>query len=354
MARTADASAAPESRLFGPLTILAVIVTIVFLKYSAPVTLPLAFALFLVALLFPVYRALAAKVPNGLAAVATLLVFLTAVGALGVGLWHSGQRVAEKRTEYRTQADRSMERLRRWTKKNDLPWPSGDTQSGSLVKQVVTSVGRGVGDAVSGLVLVAAFFVLGLLEVRFFRKKIAARMSDARTRSWLEATEAAASAFQRYLLVRTGVGLITGVGVGLTAWAIGLDFPFIWGLANFLLNYIPTLGSIIGVFPPVLFAMIQNQSIGYALLALVTVGGVQLLMGNYIDPLLQGKYLELSPVVVLFSVVFWGWVWGIAGAFISIPITTAIVLVCQQFDSSRWLAELLAQSAESESEPART
>ncbi len=339
---TDDAPAAQRTRRYA-LVILATIATIVFLRYASEVTLPVAFALFALALLFPLYRALAKRLPDGLAAVCALFVFLGALAVIGLGLWQSARAISEKAPEYQAQAAESVEQLRAWSDRHGLPWPStSGTDASKTLTTEVKRVGRAMSSAFSGLVLTAAFFVLGLLEVRVFRKKIARFMSDDRHGDWMRASERAATSFQRYLVVRTAVGLITGVGVGLAAWAIGLDFPFVWGLANFLLNYIPTLGSIIGVFPPVLFALVQSRDPAYAALALATVGGVQIIMGNYVDPLLQGKYLKLSPVVVLLSVVFWGWVWGIAGAFLSIPLTTAIVLVCQQFERSRWLAELLS------------
>jgi predicted PurR-regulated permease PerM len=72
------------------------------------------------------------------------------------------------------------------------------------------------------------------------------------------------------------------------------------------------------------------------------VGGVQFIMGQYIDPLLQGKYLALSPLVVLLSVTFWGWLWGVAGAFIGVPLTIGIVIACNHFERTRWIATLLA------------
>jgi predicted PurR-regulated permease PerM len=80
-----------------------------------------------------------------------------------------------------------------------------------------------------------------------------------------------------------------------------------------------------------------------ALLVLLGVGGVQFVMGQYIDPLLQGKYLALSPLVVLLSVTFWGWLWGVAGAFIGVPLTIGIVITCRHFERTRWIATLLAE-----------
>ena len=136
-------------------------------------------------------------------------------------------------------------------------------------------------------------------------------------------------------------GCGTGVGTGLAAWAVGLEFALLWGVLNFLLNYIPTLGSILAIIPPVLFGLVQGGwQLG--LLALAAVGGVQLVMGAFVDPRLQGHYLRLSPLVVLLSVAFWEWLWGIPGAFIGVPLTVGLVIALARFDSTRWIAVLLS------------
>jgi hypothetical protein len=114
----------------------------------------------------------------------------------------------------------------------------------------------------------------------------------------------------------------------------------------------PTIGSILGVLPPALYALAQSDGgMGLALLSLGVIGGIQLIMGNYIDPLVQGRVLSLSPLIVLFSVAFWGWMWGVAGAFIGVPITIATVLICRRFESTRWIATLLAETEDSRALP---
>lgn len=125
---------------------------------------------------------------------------------------------------------------------------------------------------------------------------------------------------------------------------MGLDFAFVWGFINFLLNYIPTLGAIIGVIPVSAFALVEFGIGIKALLVLLGISGIQIVMGIYLDPLLQGRQLSLSPLVVLFSVTFWGWLWGVPGAFIAIPITIALVIACEQYERTRWISVLLADS----------
>jgi AI-2 transport protein TqsA len=107
-------------------------------------------------------------------------------------------------------------------------------------------------------------------------------------------------------VVCTVIGLITGVLIWLLCLIMGLDFAFVWGFINFLLNYIPTLGAIIGVMPVSAFALVEFGIGVKALLVLLGISGIQIVMGIYLDPLLQGRQLSLSPLVVLFSVTFLG------------------------------------------------
>ena len=152
-----------------------------------------------------------------------------------------------------------------------------------------------------------------------------------------------AAQIRRFMVTRTLTSGITGLLTGLYTWVIGLDFPLVWAVLAFVLNYVPVLGSVVAVIPPTLVAMIQPDS-GW--LAVLTLGGlfiIQFTVGNYVDPVLQGRFLALSPFLLFFSIVFWGWVWGIAGALLAVPLTLGLVTFCQGFESSRWVVELLVR-----------
>ena len=328
------------------LAVIATIMVIAALKISLSVMLPLVFALFLIAVFWPLQRRLEDYVPRGAAAVLTLLTFILVMSLFCAALWFSIETAASKAPEYEQQFVYYGKQVQTTAASYGLTL-RGPEESGS-VKTLAIDVSKQLISFFTGSVLVMAFFVLGLAEVHAYRDKFNRSLGKAHSEEhWLEVAYRISSNFQRYIVVRTVIGLITGSLVALSAWIIGLDFALIWGLGNFLLNYIPTLGSIIGVVPPTLFALAQFQSVEMTLLVLLCVGGVQLIMGNYIDPLLQGRYLALSPLVVLFSVVLWGWVWGIVGAFISVPLTVGIVITCQQFKRTRWIATLLASATAS-------
>lgn len=328
--------------------IIAVIMTVIALKQAASVFVPFVCALYLIAVFWPVYARLAERVGRGAAAVGSLIGLLAVMTGVGWGLYEAGEHLADGAQQYEGTFAEMKTRSIEMAQSVGLDIGAISSGTGPAFSKPMETAGKFVGGFLTGGMLAIAFFALGLVEVRKYGRRVrSARPQDYRRVH--DIAEEVARQFQRYILVRTFIGLLTGAGVVLAAWLVGLDFPVVWGLVNFLLNYIPTLGSILGVVPPTLFALVQFESFGMAALVLATVGGVQLIMGNYVDPLIQGKYMKLSPVVVLLAVTFFGWLWGVVGALLAVPSTVFIVIVCRQFDSTRWIARVLA-SVEEEGE----
>jgi predicted PurR-regulated permease PerM len=146
------------------------------------------------------------------------------------------------------------------------------------------------------------------------------------------------------LAIKTVASLGAGIVVAIWVWALGIDFPVIWGLLAFLLNFIPNLGSIIAAVPPVLLGYIQF-GIGRALLVAAGFGLVNLVFGNVVEPKLMGRKLGLSTLVVFLSLIFWGWVWGPAGMLLSVPITMVVKIALESNPSTRWISILLDSEA---------
>jgi predicted PurR-regulated permease PerM len=145
---------------------------------------------------------------------------------------------------------------------------------------------------------------------------------------------------QRYLAVKTTVSLVTGAAIAIWTGLVGLDFALVWGLLAFLLNYIPTIGSIIAAAPAVLLATVQ-LGLGPALLVGVGFLVVNTVLGNIVEPALMGRAVGLSTLVVFTSLVFWGWVWGPVGMLLSVPLTMIVKIFLENSDELRWIAVLL-------------
>lgn len=325
--------------------IIAVILTVWALQAAASVILPLVFALFLVGVFWPVQHQLQRWLPRSVAAVLTLAVFLGVCWAFAEGVGDCAEMVVDAWPRYQDRVGALVGQASSVAQGWGLPaFEIGDLgrkASEGNVSQVVHQVTR-VLAALGSFVLVVGFFVLGLLEVRPFEHKFHEALEDRARRDWSALVTTVAKDFQRYVVVRTAIGLVNGLAAYLFCLVIGLELPFLWGFQTFLFNYIPTVGSIVATIVPVLFALLQFESFGMAAAVLGGLGGIQIVMGIWIDPLVQGKYLSLSPLVVLLSVTFWGWVWGIPGAFISVPLTIVVVIACRQSRATEWIARLLA------------
>ena len=144
----------------------------------------------------------------------------------------------------------------------------------------------------------------------------------------------------RYLGIKTLVSLATGLCAGLLTWSLGLDFPLLWAMLAFLLNYVPTIGSIIAAVPAVLLALIQ---IGPGAAGATALGfiGINVVFGNFLEPRLMGYGVGISPLVVFVGLVAWGWIFGPVGMLLSVPLTMTLKMALESDDRTRWVAILL-------------
>lgn len=326
-------------------TVLAVVVGLAALKAATPILTPLLLAFFLIAVFRPLQRCLQGRMANGLAIGLTLLTFLSAVGLFLAVLWCSSRSLLQKWPQYAQLLDSYLHLAT--TAELGSSFPADVPRSWLLARSVsdeaLLVVGEGLTLFGAGFSLVIAYLMMGLLEVDVFDEKLHRILPGHADQHWLAVAAQISLDCRRYLLVRTGIGLLSGIWVGGTTWLFGVDFALIWAVLAFLLKYIPTLGTVLSVLLPTLFALLQFGHWRRALLLLLVVGAGQVLQGNVINPLLQSKYLTPSPLMVVFSMVFWGWLWGIIGAFLAVPLTVLLIVTCRQFDRTRWVATLLAQ-----------
>ena len=151
------------------------------------------------------------------------------------------------------------------------------------------------------------------------------------------------SGIRDYIWIKTLMSVFTAVvSYAVLKW-LGVDFSETWALLIFLLNYIPSIGSVLGVVFPALIALIQFDTISQFLVIALLLSAAQFLIGNVLEPAIMGRTLNLSPLVVMVSLAFWGMIWGLVGAFLSVPLTVAITIACSKVDSWRWVAVLLSE-----------
>lgn len=321
--------------------VVAVVLVIAFLKWSAVATMPVAFALFLIALVWPLQRWLEGRLPRRVSFLLSVLTLLAVVGLFVAALWWSGQMVAERAPQYAQRVQAIYGQVEAWARSHGLDLSAGAASPG-LARPVFAAL-----SSVSILLLILALAILGLHEVPGLRRKVREAFGGERGGHLVETVESIVAKYQRYLVARTLAAVLQGLSVWLFSLAMGLDFAFVWGVLAFLLNYIPTIGSAVAVIPPTLFSLVQFDSLGRPLAVFLGMVLLQILFGNYLDPLIEGRLLALSPMVVLASVVFWGWVWGVPGALLGVPITIGTVVTTDHFPRTRWIARMLAEEPKS-------
>ena len=196
----------------------------------------------------------------------------------------------------------------------------------------------GLGGVLSNgfLILLTVIFILA--EAASFPRKLGDVLADPERD--LPHYARFADNVNRYIGIKTSVSLATGLVVVVFLWVMGVDFPVLWGLLAFLLNYIPTIGSIIAAIPAVLLALIQLGSAEAAITAGAYVA-INIIMGNAVEPRFMSKGLGLSTLVVFLSLVFWGWMLGPVGMLLSVPLTMTAKIALEANPKTVWLAHLL-------------
>jgi len=328
------------------------VVVIAGMRLAAPILVPFLLALFLALLCLPVVRWMHEKrVPDSLAVPAVLVLALI-VSALVLSV------LAASMTDFAAHVPTYAERVRAmqadavaWLEEHDVRVPLG-TEEGLDASRILGYVRVALGQ-VSGLlgnlVLIALLVVFLLAELLVLPRKLAAMAPDGEGHG---AFDRIVRAVNRYISIKTTVSFFTGAAAGLLCWALGVPFAVLWAMLAFLLNYIPNIGSFLAAVPPVLVALIEPD-LGWGQAAGVAAGytGINLFFGNVVEPSMMGRSLDLSTLVVFVSMVFWGWVFGAMGMFLSVPLTMVIKIALEASPSTRPIAILLGSAPEPESAP---
>ena len=208
----------------------------------------------------------------------------------------------------------------------------------SNLMAMASTAASSVAGLLSNLVFVLLVAVFALSESVGFRDKLVVAFGGDPLESG--SSGGVVAEIQAYLNLKTVTSAATGLVVGLVLALGRVDFALLWGVLAFLLNYIPTLGSIIAAIPAVAIVLLE-QGTGSALLVSLLYLAVNMIIGNIIEPRLMGRTMGLSPLVVLLSMIFWGWVLGLVGALLAVPLTMIVKIVAENSDDMRYVAVLL-------------
>ena len=342
------------------LMISALVVAVAGLKAAQDFFLPVLIAFFIATVSFPLLNFLRKKgVPRPIAVLLTVafdFTFLAALAVLAITLigdlqekWN--MRYAAEASEYIRVASKSLA-----VTLDGYGVPDAQKMINEAVNNNVSNLqnirfekiwdlgtgllGRVVGFfGTSFITLVLTVFMLS--EARMFGRRLEA-ISLARGPN-LHRMLNATRDIQRYLAIKTAISLLTGVLAGFLCYIAGLDFFILWGILAFFFNFIPVIGSIIAGVPPTILALLVAGAPNAVLVA----GGYLLInnfLGNFVEPMLVGRRFGISTLIVIISVLFWGWLWGPLGMLLAVPLTMVLKVILESSDEFRWIG--VAISAE--------
>jgi AI-2 transport protein TqsA len=329
----------------------------------APVALPVVLAVFISVLVYPLDEALCKRLPDALSwigrVVVVALMLLVTVIFIG-GLAYVVQQIA-------SQVPDLTETFGDMIPSPDRAGPGEESSIGSRIlremrgafggddasigsriisgaTQVAQSIASAMGSVIAVMVLVFFLVILALSESDLWQRKLDALTRDGGRFDWRAVSARVGVSLRRFIIVRTGVGMLTAISYGIWLNIFGLDMILVWAILTLLMNYIPNLGSLVsGVFPT-LYAL-ATKDLWTAFLIGAGIFTIEQTIGNLIAPRLQSRQVALSPLVILIAVLFWGWMWGIAGAFLATPMTLTIMTVCAAIPALRGVALFLSNQS---------
>lgn len=378
------------------LALACVVVVVAGLKAAAEFFIPVILGLFFAVLSLPVLNWLyARRVPRPLAIVLTIGVDLLVLGGLvfifsgAVGEFQDkrmdyAENLRNLTYEFSEKMDKQLERLDGfWTldfeggEEKAADSPEGETEVPVPVEPVPEEDGKTVPeaniptfkelfnrywdtsrivDAIGGIDLVnrftsmaaKAFFALVIMifllaESGRYATKVRGVMRVGGPN--LRRFQNSSNDLQKYLAIKTGASAVTGILASLACAVFGVDFPVLWGLVAFLFNFVPVIGSIVAAIPPVTLALMES---GF-LIALAVFGCylvINVVIGNFLEPMLLGRRFGISTVVVILSVMIWGYIWGPVGMFLAVPLTMVIKVMLDNSSDLRWISVMMGKGGE--------
>ncbi len=319
----------------------AVVIVAAAAKALQVVLVPFLVALLLAALMRPAIIWCEDRgIPQWLAIPGILLVTAAILVGVGTILTETARQLQTELPAYVARFSALAQGSLDWLHDHGIMIPEASFQTAFDAGRFMSFAGdalRGFANVMSATFLVIILTIFLLIEARGFNEKLAAIWPEATKR--LQASGVVRE-IQRYLGLKSIMSLATGALIALWVWWMGLDFPLFWGLIAFLFNYVPTVGSIIAAVPAMLLALVQLD-LGSTFMVGVGYLAVNTVIGNFIDPNVLGRGLSLSPLVVVLSILFWGWLLGIVGLLLAPILTMVLRITAENVPGLQWLAVIL-------------
>jgi AI-2 transport protein TqsA len=322
------------------------------LKILEPILLPFVVAVFLSRIFGPLNAALRRRrVPAALSILLVLVLVSIGLMIFGSAVYSSAQSFTSAMPKYQERFKELLAGLSGWLASVPLlqaqvqHWDWQDALKGVSVTGWAAATVASFLLFFNDAFLVLLFLVFLLAGSEEFPQKLRRALDPESAERLGEMMHNIESGVRRYIMTKTLFNLTTGALVTALLAAFGVDFPLLWGLLTFLAHYIPSVGAVISVGMPTIFLFLQFSP-GMALLIALLNAALQFVMGNAVEPRIMGSSLDLSPLLVLIALLFWGWLWGPWGMVLSVPITSSLKIICENVAPLRPLAVLMSGSLE--------
>jgi len=237
--------------------------------------------------------------------------------------------------------------------KSVLPWLGRTTDNettpeirDSLPTELSQRIVRGAASVFASVVLeslvVALYMIFLLHSASGLRDRIKTSFSSERSRSMLDVMGSINQAISEYLVVKVKASLLVGIPIGLACWGFGITGATTWGVITFFGNFLPYIGALVSIVPPVVLAFLESDTLGPPILFVLLVLAIHGITANLIEPAMTGKALGLSPLVVLVGLAFWSLLWGLVGMVLAVPLTVIFKIILEHTPATRPLALLMA------------
>ena len=324
----------------------AVIVIIAGMRQSAPLIVPFLLSVFIAVISFP----LMCKLQQiGLHKSLSLILVILLVVSLGVGIslliGSSISDFSRMLPEYQQKISAEWEQGLLWLNNHGVSLTDTikEVIDPAAAVGLVSSILKGFGNVLTNSFLIILTVIFILLEAAGLTQKFLSLNDETALQQRAEGlafSQVFVEKVRNYMGIKTIFSLITGLIIGIALWLIGVDYPVLWGVLAFMLNFVPNIGSIIAAVPAVLLTIVQ-LGVAPALLVAAVYVAVNMIIGSFIEPKYMGKGLGLSILVVFVSLVFWGWVLGPVGMLLSVPLTITVKLALDSKPETQWLGHLL-------------
>jgi len=332
----------PASRIL--IVSAALVIVIAGMKYAAPLLVPFLLSVFIAVICFPLMSNLQQKgLPKGLALTLVMLLVVLVGFMVTVLIGSSLTDFSQSLPLYQEKISAEWSGVFQWLNEHGISVADNirEVADPAAAVGLVSSILKGFGNVLTNSFLIILTVVFILIETAGLTQKfISLNASDDTSHGEPMFAQVFVEKLRSYMSMKTIISIITGVIIATALWLIGVDYPVLWGVLAFMLNFVPNIGSIIAAVPAVLLTMVQMSFASAMLVAAVYVA-VNVLVGSVIEPKYMGKGLGLSTLIVFVSLVFWGWVLGPVGMLLSVPLTITVKLALESKPETQWLGHLL-------------